>query len=265
MKCSHLFAAGAVLLILAAGANSAELLLAARYAAPVERYGHFAIGRPHEYARIEATTSSGRSVGLTLAEDEVFEDLAPRVVKLGAQEPDELLAIVSRRNAGARLVLIGLRGDALVMGAQSVAIGTPMRWLNPVGVADLDGDGQAEIAAVITPHLGGPLKVYQRRGQDLVEVAALGGFSNHVYGATELRLSLTVSTAAGMRLLVPDATRMRLRLIAFVDGRLAETGHCVLASPVVGAIRVASAQLIEVGLATGPITVRLSDCTRAPP
>ena len=31
-------------------------------------------------------------------------------------------------------------------------IGTPRRWLAPVGVADLDGDGRAEIAYVETPH-----------------------------------------------------------------------------------------------------------------
>ena len=37
-----------------------------------------------------------------------------------------------------------------------------MRWLNPVGVPDLDGEERAEIAAVITPHIGGTLKVYRR-------------------------------------------------------------------------------------------------------
>lgn len=42
---------------------------------------------------------------LTLPEHEVFEDLAPRLVKLAAGEPDTILAVVSGRDSGARLVL----------------------------------------------------------------------------------------------------------------------------------------------------------------
>ncbi|PMR68583.1 hypothetical protein CR158_22340 [Halomonas heilongjiangensis] len=41
----------------------------------------------------------------------------------------------------------------------------PNRWLNPVGVADLSGNGEAEIAAVTTPHIGGVLRVYRRSGE----------------------------------------------------------------------------------------------------
>jgi hypothetical protein len=114
----------------------------------------------------------------------VFEDLEPRLVRLAAGEPNEVLAIVSQRDSGSRLVLIRLIDGRLEISTESPAIGTPNRWLNPVGIADLDGDGRAEIAAVVTPHIGGTLKVFRRSGSKLVEIAALAGFSNHVYGTS---------------------------------------------------------------------------------
>lgn len=246
--------------VLAAPGIHAETLTDARYAVPVERYGHFALGPPHEYARLTATTSSGRTLTLELPVDEVFEDLVPRRVRLSAGEAEELLAIVSHRASGARLVLIRLTGAGLEISAESAPIGTPMRWLNPVGVADLDGDGRAEIAAVITPHIGGTLKVYQRRGRELVEIAALGGFSNHAYGSAELGLSLSVQTAGGMRLLVPDTTRRELRMVALERGRLIETGRCALPSPVVGALRLVAPREISAGLTSGRKTIALDSC-----
>lgn len=178
-------------LLLAGFADSAmaESIARAQYDSPTHRYGHFALSPPHEYARLVATKHTGRQLVFELPEDEVFEDLAPRLVKLAADDPVELLTIVSQRQTGARLVLLRLRDDRLELSAQSPAVGTPKRWLNPVGVVDLDGDGHAEIASVTTPHIGGTLKVYQKRDAQLFEVATLGGFSHHVYGSPELGLS----------------------------------------------------------------------------
>lgn len=259
LVCSVLL--GAALMSCPAGsAVGAETISGARYAGPVERYGHFALGRPHEYASVSASTSGGRTLVLTLPEHEVFEDLAPRLVRLVAGEPESILAIVSRRDSGSRLVVIRLDGDELAIGAQSAAIGVPNRWLNPVGVADLDGDGHAEIAAVITPHIGGTLKVYRAMGAQLIEIAALAGFSNHVYGTTELALSAPVLIAGRMRLLVPDAKRLQLRIVALEEGRLAEIGRCVLSAPITGPIELISPGRVSVGLASGPQVVVLSDC-----
>ncbi|MBE0613053.1 MAG: VCBS repeat-containing protein [Burkholderiales bacterium] len=251
-----------LLFALTGSAAGAETILDARYTAPVERYGHFALGRPHEYARLSANTSSGRILTLDLPEHDVFEDLAPRLVKLTASGPSHLLAIISRIDSGARLALIGLGGDGLEIAAQSAPIGTPKRWLNPVGVADLDGDGRAEIAAVITPHIGGMLKVYGRKGAELVELAALEGFSNHVYGTTELALSTPLSIEGRMRLLVPDATRRKLRVIALKNGVLVETGRCALSAAITGPIKVYASNRVSVGLASGAQFMLPGACLR---
>lgn len=245
---------------LIAPAAGAETIKDARYANPVDYYGHFALGRPHEYARLMVTTSSGRKLFLQLPDSEVFEDLVPRRVSLAAGEPDVLLTIVSRRDAGSRLVLIALGNEGLTISAQSPAIGTPMRWLNPVGIADLDGDGQSEIAAVITPHIGGTLKVYRQKGSALVEIAALTGFSNHAYGSTELGLSMTMEIAGRMRLLVPDARRQQLRIITLEGKRLVESGRCVLPAPITGAIKSMSPGIISIDLGAVQEIIAPSDC-----
>lgn len=242
----------------------AEAITTAQYSMPVDRYGHFALGRPHEYARLTVTTDDGRGFALELPGDEVFEDLTPRLVRLAPDEPEEILAIVSRRDSGSRLVLIRLRAGHLEIGAQSPAIGTPMRWLNPVGVADLDGDGQTELAVVSTPHISGTLKIYRRSGEQLVELAALPGFSNHVFGSTELGLSTALAIAGRMQLLVPDTTRRRLRIIALQDDRLVETGQCALTEPLTSAITLTSASAVPVGSPSARQLIVPKDCPGSP-
>jgi hypothetical protein len=260
MKLSRQLLSTAAMLQLFASTAGAEMIIGAQYTTPVARYGHFALGPPHEYARVRASTDSGRSLELQLPEDEVFEDFAPRLVRLEAHAPAEILAIVSRRQDGARLVMLRLNGDRLEISAESPAIGTPMRWLNPVGVVDLDGDGRSEIAIVTTPHIGGTLKVYRRSSSKLVEIAALAGFSNHVYGSSELGLSLPLSLAGRMRLLVPDTTRRHLRVIALECDRLVEVGRCALPAPVIGAMKVDGPSAVSVGLTTGRHRMVLDDC-----
>jgi hypothetical protein len=220
--------------LLVATFAGAEQITSAQYSEPVTRYGHFALGRPHEYAQLIATTDSGNTLRLELPADEVFEDLAPRLVTLNDQAPTQLLVIISSVRGGARLALVGVTENQLSIVAESAPIGTPNRWLNPVGVADLDGDGEAEIAAVITPHIGGVLTVYRRDRERLVEIDSMTGFSNHVYGSAELDLSMPAQIGEQMHLLVPDVQRIVVRAIRLTDEGLIETQRCRLEEPVQG-------------------------------
>jgi hypothetical protein len=251
----------AALALVTAGAI-AERITGADFAAPVERYGHFALGRPHEYARLIVTTDEVQRLTFDLPKNEVFEDLAPRIVALAISEPQEILSIVSNAKSGSRLMLLRLNAGRVEISAQSAPIGTPMRWLNPVAVADLDGDGRAEIAAVITPHIGGTLKIYRKQADALVEISALQGFSNHVYGTQDLALSLPFLIVGNTRLLVPDSTRLQLRIIGLENGRLVETGRCALASPVVGPIQQTSPSSVSVGLRAGRVLMTPELCQR---
>ena len=245
--------------LFACATASADDLASARYADPVERYGHFAVGRPHEYARLAGATIDGRAVSLELPDDEVFEDVAPRLIQW-FPGGTEAVTIVSKRGAGSRLAIVGLADDRLRIVAQSMPIGTAFRWLNPIGVGDLGGDGRAEIAVVVTPHVDGRLEIYRREGAKLVPVASLGDVSNHVYGTTELALSAIVVIDGRQRIAVPDRARRVLRIVAFDEDRLREIGRCALADTVTGPLRVGAPGMLRVGTSAGVVEVALKDC-----
>ena len=95
-------------------ASAAEIVQTS-YSNPVDRYGHFALGRPHEYSRVNVTTDTGHTLSFTLPENEVFEDLSPRIVRLAANEPEEILTIVSARDSGSRLMMFRLSNGGLEM------------------------------------------------------------------------------------------------------------------------------------------------------
>jgi hypothetical protein len=240
---------------------SGETIVQAHYQDPVERYGHFALGRPHEYARLAVRTSGGRNVVFELPEDEVFEDLEPRLVRLESGAAPVLLSIVSSRGGGGRLVLLKLADGALSVLAQSPPIGTPNRWLNPVGVADLDGDGYAEVAAVITPHIGGWLTVYRVTGDRLQVISRDDGYSNHLYGSPQLDLSLPVSLDGVPLLVVPEQTRRHLRAMALDGGELREVARCALGAPINGPLREVSPGVLEATTVSGAERIQLDRCT----
>lgn len=249
-----------LMLLLFAGNGYAEGITEAWYADSTDRYGHFALGKPHEYAAITARTDRGDYLRFELPAGLVFEDLKPRIVNLGAGADKQLLTIVSGLDGGARLMILRQDGSVLVPAAQSEPIGAAMRWMNPVAVADLDGDGQVEIAAVITPHIGGTLKIFRLDGKRLVEIAALGGFSNHVYGSAELGLSTVVAVEGRMMLVVPDATRRHLRLVAFADGRLVELGDCAMDLPLNSALKPLDDGRIEIAGPSQALIIDLKKC-----
>lgn len=117
-------------------------------------------------------------------------------------------------------------------------IGTANRWLNPLGIGDFDGDGRADLAAVVTPHIGGILKVYRYTPGALTLIAETEGVSTHRHGSTELGMGTVVSVKSGAALaLVPDNTHRRLRLLAIKQGQLVELARVELDSPLAGTLQ----------------------------
>lgn len=261
----YLYAPLCVMITITAGLSRpsiAETIVDAQYKNPTMRYGHFAAGRLHEYAALAVATNEGRTLYLNLSEDEVFEDISPRKIKLTTQplEQTQLLTIVSHKQQGARLVIVRLNAGKLEIAAQSAAIGRPMRWLNPIGTADLDGDGKLEIMAVITPHIGGTMKVYRYQQGELIEIAALPGFSNHVFGSEQLDLSITLSSEGKVTMLVPDNARLLLREVALEAGKLVVKRSCKLDSPIVGSMVALDSGRIKAQLLGGEAIIHLQHC-----
>jgi hypothetical protein len=189
------------------------------FGSPTERYAHAALGtRTHAGSLHARLRGGGREVILRLPQDRVFEDRVPRVVDLDGDGRDEVVIVESSAGEGAALVAYGIEmaGETprWVERARSEAVGN-MRWLNPVGFADFQGDATLEIASVSTPHIGGILTLYRYAPPRLEVLGRLPGVSNHRYGSPDQRMAAVLRTAAGPVVVVPDSAYAELRLLAW--------------------------------------------------
>ncbi len=166
-----------------ATAASGDILWAG-FSDATDRYQHGVFGDRFEAGGLRvATQDQGPcELALILPEDEVFEDLAPRIADLDGDGTNEVIVVQSQRDAGASLAVYGLIAGRLEKLAATPNIGTARRWLALAGIADFNGDGRLDIAYVETPHIRGVLKFVSMRGGKLVEWARAGGLSNHRLG-----------------------------------------------------------------------------------
>ncbi|KAA3649741.1 MAG: hypothetical protein DWQ11_18290 [Proteobacteria bacterium] len=191
---------------------------AAWLAAPTDRYAHAVLGDGLEAAQLRIDSADGHTHVATLPATRVFEDLVPRLVALAGAGDDAVMVVESDAAAGAALTLWRVEGAGLVRHAASDFIGQPNRWLNPLGAGDFDGDGQLDLAAVVTPHLGGVLTLYHIAPPRLTPFARTGDVSTHRLGSTALGLGQVVRMGDRDALLVPDQRHRRLQLLRW-DGQ----------------------------------------------
>lgn len=193
---------------------------------PTRRYPHGALGSPVHAgsvsARVRTRGGGWQTVEHTLALNRVYEDRVPRLLDLDLDGRDEIVLIEADALRGAALVVLGIdnagAAPRLVERARSPFVGSSFRWLNPVGVADFDGDGHLDLASVTTPHIGGVLLLHHYRPPALVPFARALDVSNHRMGALEQELAVIVPSApspAAQRptLILPDMTRRALHAL----------------------------------------------------
>ncbi|MDH3713738.1 MAG: VCBS repeat-containing protein [Gammaproteobacteria bacterium] len=207
-------------------------------AEPTRRYAHGVLGDDIEAAAIRVQNRDGIRYSLQLADDSVFEDLTPRLADIDGDGRDEIWTVRSDAVAGARLEAYVLVDGVLRRRFATPPIGSGYRWLNPVGVADFDGDGHREAAYVQTPHIGGILTVVRPHGRQLVVVARLRGYSNHVMGSTRLDLAAIadLDRNGGADIVLPDQGRTRLVVISLAGGVLIERWRGEPGPPVGGSL-----------------------------
>ncbi|WP_295315384.1 VCBS repeat-containing protein [Roseobacter sp.] len=155
---------------------------AARYADPTDRYAHAVLGDDVENITLVLTLSDGTERRLSLPDDLVFEDTAPRLHDLDADGSPEVIVVESSQTQGARLAVWDHDGRITA----TPFIGTRFRWLAPLGAADLDGDGFVEIAWIDRPHLAKTLRIWRYDHSALTEVALLAGYTNHRIGERDI-------------------------------------------------------------------------------
>lgn len=180
---------------------------------PTSRYPHAALGSTQHAAslRVIPTRANAQTQTYTLPLHRVFEDRVPRLADLDGDGTDEIILVEADALQGAALVVYGLRDGAIVELARGPHAGSTFRWLNPVGVADFDGDGKSDLASVTTPHIGGVLTLHHYRPPRLEPFARATDVSNHRMGEREQQLAVVVAQP-GQRptILIPD---MQLRAL----------------------------------------------------
>ncbi|WP_282168574.1 FG-GAP repeat domain-containing protein [Ruegeria atlantica] len=156
-----------------------EPLGSAEYSEPTVRYPHGVLGDQIEYgALILQYAPEWAKYTIRLPKERVFEDIRPRLIDIDNDGRREALVVESHRDKGARLAIYN--GGGLI--AATPYIGTRFRWLAPVGAADMDGDGNVEIAYVDRPHLAKTLRIWRFADGELTAIASLPNLTNHRIG-----------------------------------------------------------------------------------
>lgn len=204
------------------------------YAGPTTRYGHGILGDAIEASILKIKTRAGRTLSLMLPDTEVFEDRYPRLADLDGDGTTEVVTIRASVSLGAAVTVYGLRGDTLRQLATTKFIGLANRWLNIAGIARFRGGSEKEIAYVQTPHIGGTLFMYAYENDQLKKVGESAGFSNHLIGSTEMRLSAVADIDGDgvPELALPSADRRRLRIVGYKDRRLIDRAAALLPAPI---------------------------------
>lgn len=205
------------------GEVSRSFGLSAWLVGPTTRYRHAVLGDG-----IEATgfaVERGRQrLTFRLGQDAVFEDRRVRLLRLTGVDEPAMLVVKAYQARGAALALYRLETDRIVPLAESAAIGQPNRWLNPIGAADFTGSGEIMIAAVITPHLSGSLRLYRLRANAAVleEVQRLDGLTNHIIGSRDLDLGHVVpaGVATVPLIVLPTLDRRKLAVVTCEGGSI---------------------------------------------
>ena len=226
--------------MLSAPASPAGDIVAAWYAQPTSRYRHGALGDDIEGGALTITLKGGRNVTFRLSETEVFEDIAPRIADLDNDGRSEIVTVLSSINRGASIAIFGMSGDGLAKKAATPHLGKPNRWINIAGIDRYTADKSPEIAFVATPHLGGKLGFLKYVQGGLFGIAAETGFSDHVFGASELRLSASadLNGDGSAELALPSSDRKALRIMGFTKNGLKQLGTVDLPLPIDKAIGV---------------------------
>jgi hypothetical protein len=199
----------------------------AYYSNATARYAHGVLGDAIEAGtlRMEVRVPGGPYLGACEAyvhheDGTVFEDIAPRIADMDGDGLTDTVVVESKPGAGAALVVYGMKDGALARIGATPQIGRSHRWLAPAGIADLDGDGQNDVAYVETPHIGGTLRVWTMRDGALVQIAEAPGFSNHRIGEDWITGGVR-DCGNGPELVLPNFDWTRLMAVELRNGALA--------------------------------------------
>ncbi|HGG04181.1 MAG TPA: VCBS repeat-containing protein [Aliiroseovarius sp.] len=209
-----------------ATASPPDYIVQAEYTQPTDRYDHGVLGDAVEWGALVLTVDMcidcegpARTFTVTfrLPENRVFEDIAPRIFT-GEDGLPIVMVVETDLTLGARLALY----DETGLITATPFIGRNYRWLAPIGAADLDGDGQIEIAYIDRPHLAKQLKVWRLSDGRLSQIATQDNLSNHQIGWDFIPGGLR-DCGQGPEMVVASGDWSQVKLVRLDNGKLFTT------------------------------------------
>ena len=191
------------------------------YSLPTTEYAHGVLGDDVEYKGLHLlidTSTGSLPATFELPAGQVYEDIAPRCGDLNGNGENEIVTVVSDATGGARVVIYSKKTGPI---DETPPIGRGYRWLAPIAIADVDGDGQNDISYVETPHLGGTLRVWTLKDGKLTQIAEKRGFSNHRIGEDFITGGAR-DCGDGTELIVPDFDWNALLAVRWQGGTLVQ-------------------------------------------
>jgi hypothetical protein len=211
------------------------------------------LGRFTETAAMRVRLRDGSDIRFALPADSVFEDVRPRLYRIGGA--DHVVTVRSYLDRGSALIALARGPGGLAVAAESAAVGTPNRWLNPIGMGDFLGIGRPQFAAIVTPHIAGTLVIYEFRPGHMPERFRQAGYSNHALGSEVLGLHAIADLDGDGTddLILPDRARRTLVLLSVAKAQAGELARLPLPAPVAASIVPEGAGRWLIGLSDGRI------------
>lgn len=190
----------------------------AMFSCATSRYAHGVLGDAIEAGCLVVEDEAGMAYVIELPENQVFEDLIPRIADIDGNGKNDVVVIRSDSQAGAALVVYTMKDKQAIELAATPPIGTAFRWLAPVGIADFNDDERLDIAYVQTPHIGGILKVWSMTENGFEQIAEQRGFSNHSIGSKRVSTAkmLDHNGDGVMDIALPDQRRQKTLFVTLV-------------------------------------------------
>lgn len=191
---------------------------------PTRRYQHDVLGddieadsimvlRPGERNRFEP---AGR---VRPVSGGVFEMVAPLWFDAPGEDRQLLAVTESTPEAGTRVAAYGAGG---ALEAAGPFIGEPMKWRHLLAAGPFGPEGEVELVAVRTPHLGGVVEFYEMdlAGGELEIAASLPGYTSHRINSRNLDTARAGDLDGDGRweLLVPNQDYTGLAAIRHEEG-----------------------------------------------
>ena len=171
---------------------------------------------------VKQANIDGCALEVTLDSQSVFEDVNPRIADVTGDGQNDVIVIESHLDQGASLAIYGIESGELKKIASTPFIGTPNRWLAPVGTADFNGDGIHDVAYVQTPHLAGVLKVWSFENKNPTLLFSKAGYSNHRIGQNYITGGIN-NCGKSPVIILPDISWSQLLKVSINNGAATNT------------------------------------------